>query len=48
MDVDPELVRAAQRGDAGAMDALVRATYVDVYRLCHRLLGDPTDASDAS
>lgn len=48
MDVDPELVRAAQRGDSGAMDALVRATYVEVYGLCHRLLGDPADASDAT
>lgn len=48
MDVDRELVRAAQRGDAGAMDALVRATYADVYGLCLRLLGDPADAADAT
>ncbi|MFA9446744.1 RNA polymerase sigma factor [Egicoccus sp. AB-alg6-2] len=48
MDVDPELVRAVQRGDAGAMDDLVRASYTDVYRLCHRLLGDPADAADAT
>ena len=48
MDVDPELVRAVQRGDAGAMDDLVRATYRDVYRLCVRLLGDPADAADAT
>lgn len=48
VDVDPDLVRSVQRGDPGAMDALVRATYTDVYRRCHRLLGDPTDAADAT
>lgn len=48
MKVDAELVRAVQRGDADAMDALVRATYADVHRLCLRLLGNPTDAADAT
>jgi RNA polymerase sigma-70 factor, ECF subfamily len=48
VDVDPELVRAVQRGDAGAMDALIRATYTSVYALCRRLLGDPADAADAT
>lgn len=48
VDVDPELVRAVQRGAPGAMDALVRATYGDVHRLCLRILGDPTDAADAT
>ena len=48
VDVDPELVRAVQRGEAGAMDSLIRATYADVYALCRRLLGDPTDAADAT
>ncbi len=48
VDVDPELVRAVQRGDAGAVDELVRATYLDVYRRCLRLLGDPADAADAT
>ncbi len=48
MDVDPELVRAVQRGDPGAMDALIRATYASVYALCKRLLGDPSDAADAT
>lgn len=48
MDVDPELVRAVQRGDAGAMDALVRATYAEVYARCRSLLGDPADAADAT
>ena len=48
MDVDPELVRAVQRGEPGAMDALIRATYTPVYALCRRLLGDPADAADAT
>ncbi|MFA9431040.1 RNA polymerase sigma factor [Egicoccus sp. AB-alg2] len=48
VDVDPDLVRAVQRGDAGAMDALVRATYAEVYATCRRLLGDPADAADAT
>jgi len=48
MDVDPELVRAVQRGEPGAMDALIRATYTSVYALCRRLLGDPSDAADAT
>lgn len=30
------------------MDALVRATYADVHRMCLRLLGDPSDAADAT
>jgi RNA polymerase sigma-70 factor, ECF subfamily len=46
--VDPALVRACQRGEPGAMDALIRATYADVYALCRRLLGDPADAADAT
>src|SRR5919107_5495921 len=48
MDIDPALVRAVQRGETGAMDALIRATYADVYALCRRLLGDPSDAADAT
>lgn len=48
MDVDPALVKAVQRGEPGAMDALIRATYADVYALCKRLLSDPSDAADAT
>jgi len=48
VDVDPELVRAVQRGEPGAMDALIRATYAGVYALCKRLLIDPSDAADAT
>ena len=48
MDVDPQLVRAVQRGEAGAMDALIRASYADVYALCRRLLRDESDAADAT
>ncbi|GAC1443551.1 MAG: sigma-70 family RNA polymerase sigma factor [Mycobacteriales bacterium] len=48
MDVEPALVRAVQRGEKGAMDALIRESYADVYALCRRLLGDPSDAADAT
>jgi RNA polymerase sigma-70 factor, ECF subfamily len=46
--VDPELVRAVQRGEPDAMEALIRATYGSVYALCRRLLDDPADAADAT
>lgn len=48
MDVDPELVRAVQRGEPGAMEALIEATYAGVHRHCLSLLRDPTDAADAT
>jgi RNA polymerase sigma-70 factor (ECF subfamily) len=48
MDVDPALVKACQRGEAGALDALIRATYADVYVLCRRMLADPDEAADAT
>lgn len=48
MDVDGDLVRAVQRGEPGAMETLIRATYAQVYALCRRLLADPADAADAT
>jgi len=48
VDVDPALVRAVQRGEKGAMDALIRESYAGVYALCRRLLGDSSDAADAT
>jgi RNA polymerase sigma-70 factor (ECF subfamily) len=48
MDVDPNVVRAVQRGEPGAMDQIIRATYAAVYALCLRLLMDPADAADAT
>lgn len=48
VDVDPQLVRAVQRAEPGAMDALIRATYGEVYALAGGLLGDPSDAADAT
>ena len=48
MNVDPALVKACQRGEPGALDALIRATYADVYALCRRMLADPDEASDAT
>lgn len=40
------LVASAQRGDQGAFDALVRATYADTYTLAFRLAGNDEDARD--
>jgi RNA polymerase sigma-70 factor, ECF subfamily len=48
MYVDPARVRACQKGEAGALDALIRATYADVYALCRRMLADPDEAADAT
>src|SRR4051794_2399983 len=48
MDVDPTLVKACQRGEPGALDELIRATYADVYALCRRMLADPDEAADAT
>jgi RNA polymerase sigma-70 factor (ECF subfamily) len=48
MNVDPALVRACQRGERGALDALIRATYTDVYKLARRMLADPDEAADAT
>jgi RNA polymerase sigma-70 factor (ECF subfamily) len=48
MDVDPALVRACQRGEPGALDALIRGTYAEVYALSRRMLADPDEASDAT
>lgn len=48
MDIDPSLVRAVQRGEPGAMDALIRSSYTQVYALARRLLGDTDDAADAT
>ena len=48
MDVDPEVVRACQRGEPGALDALIRATYADVFNLALRLVRDREDAADVT
>jgi RNA polymerase sigma-70 factor (ECF subfamily) len=48
MDVDVDIVRACQRGEPGAMDALVRATYADVYALAYRLVRDRDEAADVT
>ena len=42
----PALVSAARRGDADALDSLVRATYAGVYGLAFRLTGNDDDAKD--
>ncbi len=41
-----ELIEAAQRGDRGAFDELVRQTFVDTFTLACRLTGNEEDARD--
>jgi RNA polymerase sigma factor (sigma-70 family) len=43
-----ELVRQAQSGDAAALAQIVRAIQDEVFDLALRMLGEPTDARDAS
>jgi RNA polymerase sigma factor (sigma-70 family) len=43
-----ELVRHAQSGDAAALEQVVRAVQDEVFDLALRMLGEPTDARDAS
>jgi RNA polymerase sigma-70 factor (ECF subfamily) len=45
---DAELVAAAQRGDRGALDALLRRHHDRVYALCRRMTGNDADALDAT
>jgi RNA polymerase sigma-70 factor (ECF subfamily) len=40
------LVNRCRRGDSGAMRNLVERFQQDVYRVCHRLLGDKHEAED--
>jgi len=42
------LIAGAQRGDAAALEALVRAIQERIYRLATRMVGDPADAQDAT
>ncbi len=49
IDVDDrELVAAAQRGDRGALDALLRRHHDRLHALCRRVTGNDTDALDAT
>lgn len=45
---DEELARAATRGDAGALDELLRRHTALVHGVCRRVLGNPDDALDAT
>jgi len=48
VDVPPDLVRAAQSGDRGAIEDLVAGSYRQAYALALRLTGNPDDASEAT
>ena len=45
---EPDLVRAAQDGDATALNALLTRHYDKVHALCRRITGDDHDALDAT
>jgi RNA polymerase sigma-70 factor (ECF subfamily) len=45
---DRALVAAAQRGDRGALDALLRRHYDRVHAICRRVIGSSRDADDAA
>jgi RNA polymerase sigma-70 factor (ECF subfamily) len=45
---EADLIAAAQAGDRGAFDHLVRATYADTYTLAYRLTGNEEDARDVA
>lgn len=45
---DPDVVRAAQNGDSGAFEHLVRRYQADVWRLCVQLLRNETLADDVT
>ena len=45
---DDELVTAAQGGDRGAMDALLRRHHGRIWAVCRRLAGNDADAADAT
>jgi RNA polymerase sigma-70 factor (ECF subfamily) len=47
-DRDDDLARRAARGDRGALDALLRRHTTLVHAVCHRILGNPDDALDAT
>jgi RNA polymerase sigma-70 factor, ECF subfamily len=45
---DPELVAAAQGGDRGALEVLLRRHYDRIHGVCRRLAGNDADALDAA
>jgi len=48
MEVERELVEAAQAGDREALAELIRVTHRGVYTQALRLLGNPEDAADVT
>lgn len=48
MDVTPEMVRDAQKGDPAALEDLIAGSYRAAYTLALRLMGNPDDAAEAT
>ena len=48
INLEPEVIDQAQKGDAGAFTQVVEAYQRPVFNLCYRMLGNPEDAEDAA
>lgn len=48
INLEPEVIDQAQKGDPGAFTQVVEAYQRPVFNLCYRMLGDPEDAEDAA
>jgi RNA polymerase sigma-70 factor, ECF subfamily len=48
INLEPEVISQAQRGDTEAFTQMVEAYQRPVFNLCYRMLGDPEDAEDAA
>ncbi len=48
INLEPEVIDQAQKGDAGAFTQVVETYQRPVFNLCYRMLGDPEDAEDAA
>jgi RNA polymerase sigma-70 factor (ECF subfamily) len=48
INLEPQVIDQAQKGDSGAFTQVVEAYQRPVFNLCYRMLGDPEDAEDAA
>jgi RNA polymerase sigma-70 factor (ECF subfamily) len=48
IDLEPDVISKAQKGDPAAFTQVVEAYQRPVFNLCYRMLGDPDDAEDAA
>lgn len=48
INLEPEVIKQAQKGDAEAFTQMVEAYQRPVFNLCYRMLGEPEEAEDAA